>query len=264
MDPQHDARKHFPRGLAKPYDPRMGELVAERAPRTGVDAVRRWHDRQARWYVVRLAVLAGWLAMIVVVLVFGERPVPLSRLDSAVTSGSVSSVEVTPGLPRGAEGSTHQEAHWRQGLRGYVVEVRQVSGRGADGSEAGVRPVLTQDLGARLRADNPDVRVVRVGDRFTGTEMFGRRLPATFEGVRAVLGLASLVLLLFGPDPWRATRPAWGWLALTSGAPTYAALAFLALSGPTPGLSHPRPGARRLRAVWAVLLALVLYAFFAS
>jgi hypothetical protein len=66
--------------------------------------------------------------------------------------------------------------------------------------------------------------------------------------------LATLLLLVREPQPWRATPWAWFWIWTTPiGTPLY-----LLLSGPTPLLPAPRNPNRRLTGGWAFLLAFVL------
>jgi hypothetical protein len=77
----------------------------------------------------------------------------------------------------------------------------------------------------------------------------------------AILGMvswmAALLLVVGGPEPWRATRWAWGWAWLLTG--PLGSVAYLLLGGPT-GFLRPQPGHRRLTGGWAFLLAWVLFA----
>jgi hypothetical protein len=69
--------------------------------------------------------------------------------------------------------------------------------------------------------------------------------------------LAVLLLIVGGPEPWRATRWAWGWAWLLTG--PLGSVAYLLLGGPT-GFLRPHHGHRRLTGGWAFLLAWVLFA----
>lgn len=71
-----------------------------------------------------------------------------------------------------------------------------------------------------------------------------------------VASAATLLLLIGGPQPWRATRWAWFWLALPV-APL-GLLAYFLLGGPL-GVARPRHPNRRLTGGWAFLLALVFF-----
>ena len=84
--------------------------------------------------------------------------------------------------------------------------------------------------------------------------MLGWRVPDPIGIVAFVLHFAGLGLLVTGPQPWRATRWAWFWLLL----PPVGSIAFLLLSGPTPGLPAPKNPRRRLSGGWALLLSLPL------
>lgn len=89
-----------------------------------------------------------------------------------------------------------------------------------------------------------------------GIEVLGMQTSWPVLAVFAAGCLATLWLLVNGPQPWRATRWAWFWLA----APPLGLLAFLLLSGPTPGLGITRPATKRLTGGKAFLLALLLSA----
>lgn len=65
--------------------------------------------------------------------------------------------------------------------------------------------------------------------------------------VAFLVALLTLMLLINGPPPWWA----WFWL----GTNPVGAVAFLVLSGPTPGVPAPDNPARRLTGGWAFLLS---------
>lgn len=83
--------------------------------------------------------------------------------------------------------------------------------------------------------------------------------PAAPALVLLVAWLATLWLVVRGPEPYRATRWAWFWL-LAPGLGPLGPLACVVLSGPTPGLGVVRPAGRRLRGGWALLVSLALSA----
>lgn len=84
----------------------------------------------------------------------------------------------------------------------------------------------------------------------------GWHVPPVVAMSAALLFFAGFGLLIAGPQPWRATRWAWFWLLL----PPVGSVAFLLLSGPTPGLPSPRNPRRRLTGGGGVafLLSLLL------
>ena len=85
-------------------------------------------------------------------------------------------------------------------------------------------------------------------------DVLGLRLEGWAVPAVAVLGLGTLMLLVGGPEPERATRWAWFWLMLAL--PPLVCPAYLALGGML--RERPEPGTRRLRGGWAFVLALVL------
>ena len=91
---------------------------------------------------------------------------------------------------------------------------------------------------------------------FIGPHVLGWVAPDWTGLARLFLVIGTLAHLVLGPQPWRATRWAWFWLFGVLS--PLGMIAFLVLSGPTPGVRTPRSGARRLTGGWAFLLALVL------
>jgi hypothetical protein len=80
--------------------------------------------------------------------------------------------------------------------------------------------------------------------------VWGKQVPPWLGLTALASTFAALACLIRGPEPWRATRWAWFWLM---GNP-FGLLAFLLLSGPTPGLRAPRTS-RRLRGGWALVIS---------
>jgi hypothetical protein len=199
------------------------------------------------------AVLAGlWLLMFLGAAPFAERPAPLSALYEAAADGGLGTVRLTEGLPPGATGYATQDIVWRDGvfLRRTTVVVAS-PGESPD-TQLGER--TSDDVAAQLRQRNPRIRLESLDRPGQSTSVYGWNLPGWFGPALIAHTLLTLVLLVTGPEPWRATRWAWFWL-LT---PPIGTIVFLLLSGPTPGLPRPaRPG-RRLTGGWAFLLAVAV------
>lgn len=79
-------------------------------------------------------------------------------------------------------------------------------------------------------------------------------VPAWLGATVLAVVLAVLLTVGHGPQPWRATRWAWFWLAFSP----LGQLGFLLLSGPTPGVSAPRRPQRGLTGGKGFLLSLLL------
>ena len=215
----------------------------------------------ARWVLAALLPVA-----VLALLVLGERPRSLEDLQQAVRSGDVTSVRITGGLDPGATGWTQQRATWRDGLLRSTVDVVHAPS-GTDPGGTGLlngtdpAPVVGEELGAALRALAPDLRIERQqGIDDAGGEVMGWRAPTPLVLLWLVGALATLWLLVNGPQPQRATRWAWFWIM---GTPV-GALAFLLLSGPTPGLPAPHPTARRTTGGQGLVVGLLLSAVLPS
>jgi hypothetical protein len=98
-----------------------------------------------------------------------------------------------------------------------------------------------------------------LGERTTdhGFTFMGWGVPWHVVLLGTASWLAVLLLIVGGPEPWRATRWAWGWAWLLAG--PLGSVAYLLLGGPT-GFLRPQHGHRRLTGGWAFLLAWVLFA----
>jgi hypothetical protein len=214
------------------------------------------------WHVVRAGTALGWLLLVAAVLVTGERVTSVEALLAAAAEGDVDEVRVAgEGLPPGARGFVTQEVHWSEGGLHYLARIVQAQPR-----RAGLRHrtgadrhlVVTTDTAAYLAERTDGVRVVRDGSQTNRlTSGIGPyQVPdAALSGLWLLL-LATVVLLVRGPRPRRATRWAWCWLMV--GAAPVGVPAFLVLSGPLPLLPRPRPGARVLTGGWAFLLTVLL------
>ncbi|MGY1854753.1 hypothetical protein [Modestobacter sp. SYSU DS0290] len=203
------------------------------------------------WTALRVVLAIGWLGLALVVVLTGQRQASLDDLHRAIADGEVAEVQVTAGLEPGTTGTAVRTAVWRSGLLAHHTEVWEVS----PGQQApdGTRPTV-RDLADDVRSVHPELRVVPLAERWSWSEVFGWRVSSWIGPVFLLGAVAVGLLLVGGPEPARATRWAWFWLAWNPVGP----LAFLVLSGPFPGLPAPRPGRRRLTGGWAFLLSLLL------
>lgn len=215
-------------------------------PRPRSRSERGWD----RW---RYALALAWLVVAVGVVALGEREASWSELKGLVAAGDVEAVRVTGELAGSARGYSVVELGWRDGLLGYRAEAVQVSGREKPPVVNGL-PVLRSAPTAQLRALDPDLEVTHRAFRADGGEMLGWRIPNALGLATLVLAVLWLGVLVVGPQPWRATRWAWFWLAF----PPVGVLAHLLLSGPTPGVPAPGEPDRRLTGGWAFLAYLAL------
>ena len=183
----------------------------------------------------------------------------LGKLYAAVSTGEVDEVQVIGELVRpGSSATSGLDIRWRQGRTPYVTEVLQAR-PDADLSDYTRRERRIErtkdDVVGELRARDHDVRVVT--ENWTGSistmTVLGRGMPWWSGLMLLTVDLLALGLVIGGPQPERATRWAWFWLIWNP----VGALAFLLLSGPTPGLPAPR-SRRRLGGGWALLIALLL------
>lgn len=214
----------------------------------GVLVGRRW-----RW--ARLGLLGGWIIVLGLMLAVGTREASWQDLQSSLADGSVTTVQVAGELEPGSTGYGVAEVRWREGLWRHRTEVLQVSSPSAD--SGGVTPSsvrVTGGVGARLRDEHPGLAVEQVSRPAVTSEFFGWTVSPLVGAAAFVTALLTLMLLILGPSPWWATRWAWFWLGTTP----VGAVAFLVLSGPTPGVPAPDDPARRLTGGWALLLSLLV------
>lgn len=195
----------------------------------------------------------------------------LAELYAAVELDRVDDVMLTPGLPADAYGRTTQQAWWDEAGQArtarWVVDRQEPGVVWSDGQTPygeDQLDVTGDDVRATLAGLDEDLVVTdALGDPGPGVRLLGVHVP---EGAGMVVAVfltawfATLVLLVNGPQPWRATRWAWFWLS----APPVGLLAFVVLSGPTPGLGITRPVGRRLTGGWALLISVVLSAALAE
>jgi hypothetical protein len=213
----------------------------------------------ARWHVsarcLWLALVLGWVAMVVVALVAGARPATFNDLERAVAAGQVDEVWVEGGLGPSGRGFAVATVSWRYGPiedTTQVLEARPRSLGWREGPHEDVTAVLDRSVTDELLAIGPDLLVHQAPFREDSVDLAGWRLPGWAVWLQLTLALATLATLICSPPPWRATRWAWFWLMASGpiGLATY-----LLLAGPLPYLRAPRPGGRRLTGGWAFLLA---------
>ncbi|PWN02340.1 hypothetical protein DJ010_14630 [Nocardioides silvaticus] len=213
------------------------------------------------------ALLVGWVMLLASTLLVGEREASPDSLEHAIASGNVQDIEAAGGLGR-ASGTAMLELRWRDGIHRYYAEVREMRPMRQNDyviarSRPGQPPRVRAGLVERLQQAYPDLRVAKVGDPALPTvesELLGWRLPGWTAGVGLVLTLGTLLLLIAGPQPWRATK--WAWFWLSGLAPPLGQLAYLVVGGPTPLGRPPARGARRLTGGWAFLVAVLVSAAF--
>ena len=186
----------------------------------------------------------------------------MGDFDRAVDAGRVHAVRLVGELPAGSSGFSLVEVHWRDGLVARVGQVRQVRSdtpvsQGSGSSER----LVVGDLSGELSRAHPGLRVTSRPDTdrpsgISGT-VLGWQVSGRLALVTAVVWLATVALLINGPEPWRATRWAWFWL-IANPLGAIGSLAFLLLSGPTPLLPAAKVDGRRLHGGWAFLIALAV------
>jgi hypothetical protein len=210
------------------------------------------------WDFLRHVLVLGWLLVVVGTVLLGVRSASWFDVARLVEDGEVDTVRVSEELGAQATGYATVIVQWRHGPFRYQAEVIQVRGGQQVLSEARSSdddPVIVREApSARLAALQPGLRVHDDVLRQSDGSMLGWRVPDPIGIVAFVLHLAGLALLITGPPLWRATRWAWFWLLV----PPVGSIAFLLLSGPTPGMSAPRKPSHRLSGGWAFLLALPL------
>jgi len=218
---------------------------------------------------IGVTLLAGWVLLISSTLLSAERGSSLPSLQEAARNGDVSVVHTAGGLGPRERGVATLELTWRDGLFRYWAEVREA--RPFDGAAA-ARPgdsVVTRVDGTqapRVRAgvverleEYRDLRVEEDGEEAPNDlygDIYGWRLPAWAVMLTAALTVGGWVLLICGPQPWRATRWAWFWLS-GIGTPI-GQLAYLILGGPASFGTPPRDYERGLTGGWAFLFACVV------
>ena len=230
-------------------------------PRTSYD---EWRDR--RWKLTGRLIALLWLVALLSIVLVGERRSDLGMLHGGLADGSVTQVQIT-GLPEGGVRGGHATVQlgWESRFLNRYTEIVVVSPGGQRDRSINAEglPVVVGDPVAVLEELQSDVQVVqqefRAGTYWEAGGWLLRGWPSLLIGP---LWLATLLLVGGGPQPWRATRWAWVWIALA--APFVGVVAYLLLGGPL-AAGQPADRSRRLTGGWAFLLAiLVLGGFGAS
>jgi hypothetical protein len=211
-----------------------------------------WHDR--RWRLVGLLLATMALAAAALMVTTGQRPATYGDLLDDVATGEVDEVQLV-----GAGAPEEVELRWSvlAGIVDQYAVVTVADDRSYDAwGEATF--VTSDDPRETLRSINRSVRVT-VGPS-GGTPSFtfmGWRVPGPVALLSMATWLGVLLLVVGGPEPWRATRWAWGWAWLLAG--PLGSVAYLLLGGPL-GVARPAPGHRRLTGGLAFLVVSLVFA----
>jgi hypothetical protein len=209
----------------------------------------------------RAGLVLAAVAVAVAVGLLGTHHASLDELREAIASGQVHEVRVAGTLPPGASGFTTAYVRWSADGFDRLTTVRQVSdltyrdGTGPDWVRGSIEADLRQAQGSGVLRIVHDESV-----RPTGGSMLGIDVPSWVAGGAVLVWVLTVLLLVAGPEPSRATRWGWFWLLLSALAPL-ATVVFLVAGEP----AHPVPGApgarRRLGGVRAFVLVLLLGGF---
>ena len=230
------------------------------APQTSYD---EWLAR--RWTLAGRFLVLLWLVVALAVLTVGERRSDLGLLHGGLADGSVTTVEVT-GLPENGVrgGYATVRMGWESRFLDRYTEVLVVSSDDERGSSANPEglPVVVGDPVAVFEELQPDVEIVRKGFRAgTSFEASGWSLRGWASIFVGPLWLITLLLVMGGPQPWRATRWSWVWIMLA--APFVGAVAYGLLGGPL-GAAQPAHRTRRLTGGWAFRIAVFVLGGFGA
>lgn len=198
----------------------------------------------------RVALIAGWLVALAVMLSLGARHTTFDALIEQVQAGHVHDVQVSSDVPV-SRGEQTVDLAWRRGLLRYtttVIETRDDQIYIGDDTED-----LHFAAADALRTAGAAVQVRPGIQHSFSSSLMGWRLPTWAAWLASLLGLGTLASVCFAPQPRFATRWAWFWLMWGGGA--VGLLAYLLLAGPVPFTRAPR-NRRRLTAGWALLLAM--------
>lgn len=223
------------------------------APAAGAQApYDDWRTR--RWRLTSAAIAILWLVTAVAVILTGAKQSDLGSLAGSIADGSVTQVEVIgfPGDPDDS-GGTPVTLTWRGAVLSHYAEITvDPSLRPGD---SGVGDRIDGDPVAYLRGFDPDVRISSA-DPTGFQEWRGYRAPGWVVFLLFPAWFGTVLLVIGGPEPWRATRWAWGWFVLMAG--PLGSLGYLLLGGPL-SLARPKDVRQRLTGGWAFLIALVFF-----
>jgi hypothetical protein len=211
-----------------------------------------WGER--RWRLVGLLLATVAFAAASLMVTTGQRPATYGDLLADVASSKVDEVQLV-----GSDGLGAVELRWSVlgGILDQYAVVQVTDSRSYDAWSEAVF-VTSDDPRQTLRSIDRSVRIT-VGPT-GGTPSFtfmGWRVPGPVGLLATATWLAVLLLIIGGPEPWRATRWAWGWAWFLAG--PLGTVAYLLLGGPL-GVARPRAGHRRLTGGWAFLIASFVFA----
>jgi len=196
----------------------------------------------------------------------GARGASLQELQWAIGAGSVDKVRVIGALPPEATGSSQVSIEWQDGWNRHVTTVLQVSTPDEQSSSTmtwDIEP-LHGDVERQLRAwDRDGALVVEDGGirpRWEAT-VGGWHMPVRLGPVAPLLWVSAVLLLVGGPEPWRATRWAWFWV-FSSPLAVVSIPLFAILSGPTRGVRRPSRPERRWTGGWTFIGVTLIGIFF--
>ncbi|RYC10567.1 hypothetical protein [Nocardioides zhouii] len=213
-----------------------------------------WLDR--RWRLT--GALFGLLALVAAALLVttGMRPATYGDLLADVASSKVSEVQVVGDEPP-AKGD-RVELRWSvwNGLLDQYAVVQVDDSRGYNAWDESVF-VSAVDPRDTLRGINSGITLTSGSSLDApSTSVHGWRAPGAVVLLVLATWLGILLLLVGGPEPWRATRWAWAWFVLLAG--PLGCVAYLLLGGPL-GVARPRAGHRRLTGGWAFVVAMFFF-----
>lgn len=206
--------------------------------------------------VVAWVLLAATVVLTGAWIVLGQQESSYRDLRVAVADGDVDEVTVY-GVTAPYRGRIQLEVEWRSGPLGVFAHVADVTEQHPQRTTVRRGQVVVEDVGADLLARDPDLTVERRNEMAPrlNTSAYGRPVPVWVAVGGLVVGFAVLLVLIGGPQPFRATR--WAWFWIIGAVPPVGVIAFLLLGGATRVLPPRRPE-DRLTGGWAFLLALVL------
>lgn len=173
---------------------------------------------------LRLVCAAVLLVCALVSLGYVGREAHGDELVDDVQHGRVHAVVATP-----------HEVLWRTGeLRPYRADL-PLEVEGTSYAQDDLRRLLDRDVATRRSL-----------------------LPTPLQVTGIVAAVATLLLLVAGPVPWRANRWGWFWVLGIGRETGVGALLFLLLSGPTPGVRPPDPEAERMNGWRGLVVSLVV------
>jgi len=230
--------------------------ISPRPPGTVGPTYDEWRTR--RWRFTGLALGLAWVAVLVTLVLSAEKQQSLGDLETALLTGSVDEVGLTqPDYDAGPR--IPVVLRWQQhGIHRYAnVSVRPSRSGAASRDDVilGDPVAHLEQLGAQVDVSLGSVDDVPVRSSVSWSDQAWSG-PQSLGGIVLALWFGTFLILGFGPEPWRATRWAWGWFLLF--AAPFGAMAYVLLGGPL-GAPRPRDPLRRLTGGWAFLLAAALF-----